>query len=354
MMPRSSTAVKRRGGRRRARHGALRRGRGLMHRDGLTMKRLLPSILAAALALAASSAPAAAAPEQVKVGIYLNQVSAIDLKANTFQADFWIWFRYTGEELSPLDTFEIVGGRIASRGNVLSKELEGGVRYRAVRVGAVIQQQFDLRRFPFDDHQLRIQIEDTERESAKAVYVADTENEGVDPDMVLSGFRVVRSAHEAREHTYHSNYGDTSVATGATSTYSRYVFRADLERLGWGRFFKLFFGLFVATLVSWCGYFILPRDASPRVAVSVGALFAASAVTVAINGQLPDVSYVTLADRIVYLSLGMILTSLIGTVIVLSLHYAGREAQHRALDRRSAIVFPIVYAAAMVAILSFA
>ena len=75
----------------------------------------------------------------------------------------------------------------------------------------------------------------------------------------------------------------------------------------------------------------------------MGALFAASAVTVTINNQLPDTSYVTLADRLVYLSLGMILLSLFGTVTSLTLHYLGREAQHRRLDRLGAILFPLTY-----------
>ena len=34
-----------------------------------------------------------AEPNRITVGIYVNQVSSLDLKANTFTVDFWIWFR---------------------------------------------------------------------------------------------------------------------------------------------------------------------------------------------------------------------------------------------------------------------
>jgi len=311
-------------------------------------------ILLASLLLAASAARAdgPSAPRPIHVGIYLTQLSALDLKAHSFQADFWIWFRFNGEGLSPVDSFELVGGRVLSRGTVLKKALPNGETYQAVRVNALLQHEWDLHQFPLDDHRLRIRVEDSDQEAEQAVFVADAENEGVDPDLLLAGFRVTGHAHEVTTHGYASNYGDTSLAKGASSRYSRYEFAVDLARTGWGRFLKLFFGLFVATLVSWCSAFIRPKDASPRVSVSVGALFAASAVTVAINNQVPDTSYVTLADRLVYLSLGTILLSLVGTVLALSFHYRNEEARHRRLDRVSVFVLPSAYVLVLTALIA--
>jgi hypothetical protein len=40
----------------------------------------------------------------------------------------------------------------------------------------------------------------------------------------------------------------------------------------------------------------------------------------------------------------MILLSLFGTVISLSLHYLGREADHRRIDKAGAIAFPLLFA----------
>ncbi len=175
------------------------------------------------------------------------------------------------------------------------------------------------------------------------MYVPDGANEGVDPDVSVAGWRVARFGHALENHVYRSNYGDTTLATGSESHYSRYVFKVDLERTGTSRFFKVFFGLFMATLVAWCAFFIRPKDASPRVSVSVGALFAAAAITISLNAQLPDLGYVTLVDRMVFLTLGMILLSMFGTVLALSLHYAGKEPLHRRVDRIGAVVYPIAY-----------
>lgn len=316
------------------------------------------SVALAAAVLAGLLAPGRAAraaepgaPERIAVGAYVTMIHAVDLKAGQFGVDFWLWFRWSGQGTSPLDSFEIVGGRVLARSNVIRKSLPDGGEYASARISATIQQAWDLSAFPFDDHTLRIRIEDSERDALMAVYVADADNAGVDPDVRVTGWRVVGHEDAVTEQVYRSNYGDTSLPTGTHTRYSRYVFSARLARDGAGRFFKFFAGLFIATLAAWCAFFIRPKDSGPRVSVSVGALFAAAAVTIAINNQLPDVGYLTFADEMVFLSLSMILVSLIGTVWALSLHYREREAAHRRLDRIGALAVPILYVAILLAIL---
>lgn len=283
-------------------------------------------------------------PEQIVTGIYVNQIYGVDLKAGHFGADFWLWFRWSGEGPSPLDTFDIIGGRVTSKSSILNKKLPDGKQYSALRINAIIHKQWELADFPFDNHDIAIAVEDAERESERAVFVPDTANEALDPAVSVPGWRLGGFRHELVEHTYKSNYGDTSLETGNEAHYSRYVLSVHLVREGAGRFLKFFFGLFVAVLAAWTGFFIRPKDSSPRVSVSIGALFAASAVTISMNNQLPDVGYLTLADRMVFLTLGMILLSLMCTVLSLSLNYLGRETAHRRLDKIGAVVFPIVFA----------
>lgn len=300
---------------------------------------------------ARAEAPAEAGPETIVVGAYVTLIHGIDLKAGSFGIDFWLWFRWSGRGQSPLDSFEVIGGRVLSKTNVIKKALPGGLEYHSARVSASILQPWDLTTFPFDDHTLRIRIEDSERDALTAVYEPDGVNAGIDPDVRVSGWRVAGHEDAVVEQVYRSNYGDTSLPTGAHSRYSRYVFSAHLERDGVGRFFKFFAGLFIATLASWCAFFVRPRDAGPRVSVSIGALFAAAAVTIAINNQLPDVGYLTFADKMVFLSLGTILLSLFGTVSALALHYREQEKMHRRLDRIGQVVVPMVYAAILWVIL---
>lgn len=289
-------------------------------------------------------APAsAAAAEPVTVGVYVTQVGAIELKSNTFTVEFWLWFRNPHRATSPLDTFELIDGRVNSKTNVIKKTLPDGQDYAAVRVNATIHRQWDIHRYPFDDHDLQIQIEDSDLDVSRSVFVPDAQSQGIDPDVAVSGWDLDGFDNRIDSHLYHSNYGDTSIAENAETRYSRYVVVLHAKRRGSSRFLKVAFALLVAVLVSWCAFFIRPKDASPRVSVSVGALFAAAAGTLAINSQLPDVNYATMTDKTVFLCLGMICLSLVGTVASLSLHYLGRESAHRRLDTVGAVAFPILF-----------
>ena len=295
---------------------------------------------------------AAAAPERTTVGVYIEQVTSLDLKGSTFTVDFWIWFRHAPRGgASPIDTFELIGGRVNSKTNLIKKTLPDGNLYASARVNATIQRVWDLRRYPFDRHALEIVIEDSELDDAKSVFVSDPTSQGKDAAVQLSGWDIDGFGSEVTSHRYPSNYGDSTVAVGSEASFSRYVARVYATRKSSALYIKSAFPLFVAVLVAWCGFFIRPKDASPRVSVSVGALFAAAAGTVAINSQLPDIEYPTLTDKTVFLSLAMILLSLIGTVCALGFHYSDRERSHRRLDRVGSIVYPVVYLVSLLILL---
>jgi len=283
------------------------------------------------------------AAEPTTVGVYVNQVASIDLKANAFTVDFWLWFRSKGRTVSPIDSFEIVDGRVNSKSNIIKKTLPNGEDYAAVRVNATVHQQWDLHRYPFDDHQLTVMIEETDLDVKKSVFVSDPQGQGKDPNVIVSGWSIAGFSTTVDEHRYDSNYGDLSISNASKSTFSRFTFRLPAKREGSSRFLKITFPLLISVLVAWCGFFIRAKDTAPRVAVSVGALFAAAAATVAINSQLPDINYATVVDRTVFLCFAAIGLTLLGAVISLTMHYKGGDGGK--LDRRTAIGFPIVFVA---------
>lgn len=316
------------------------------------MRRLVHALLVVFLVTAFSTRATAAEPFRTTVGVYVDQVNAIDLKGGSYTIDFWLWFRFAKRDgPSPIDSFELMGGRINSKANVIKKTLPDGTEYAAARINATMQRVWDLRRYPFDRHPLEIVIEDSDLDVARNVFVPDGASQGIDADVAVQGWQVSALQGEVTNHLYPSNYGDTSVSATAEARYSRYVARVWVSRKSNALFLKSAFPLFVACIVAWCAFFIRPKDASPRVSASVGALFAAAAGTVALNAQLPDLEYATLTDKTVFISLGMIAGSLLATVAALALHYAGRESAHRRLDRIGAVVYPIVYVLLLVIVL---
>jgi hypothetical protein len=312
--------------------------------------------LAVVVALGVAPAPAAgtasaAEPRKIVIGAYINHVYGLDIKNAQFTADFNIWFRWEGDDLKPLESFELPNGRITSKTGVVKKKL-GNESYASARIVAQFTKFWDLRRFPLDGHELEIEIEDAEQEDRAVVYEIDRANTSISPDLQVPGWRVRKSAATLERHVYHTNYGDTSLPSGNESSYSRFRFAIDVVRPGYGRFLKVFFGLFISVLVSWCGFFVRPKESSPRVSLGVGATFAAAAVTVAINNSLPDTNAVTMADKLIMLTLGIILASLVETITALILFAKDKVVIQQRLDRTCQILFPATYVALLIAILT--
>ena len=282
-------------------------------------------------------------PVRVEVGTYVNQILALDLRGNQFTADFYVWFRWKGDA-KVFDTFDLANGRITSRTGIVKKDLDGGVHYASARILATITKFWDLRRYPLDDHQLTIEIEDNENEDNLLVYVPDKVNSSASPTVEVPGWRVAGTSVSVTSHKYATNYGDTSVPTGNASSYSRFVSAVDIKRPGHvGRFFKVFFTLFIATIISWLAFWVRPKESGPRVSLCVGSVFAAAAATFAINNMLPDTNSTTMSDRLIVVSLSCIFAASLQTIVAISLGYAGKETLQRQLDRVCAWLFPLLY-----------
>jgi hypothetical protein len=283
-------------------------------------------------------------PPEVAVGVYVNRITSVDLKANEFTASFWVWFRWTGDDLKPIETFEVVGARIESKENVVEEELDGGVRYAAVRVLAHISKFYDIGRFPLDNHTLTIVIEDTDNEDHKMRFVADIENSALDAEVQVPGWKIAGSEAQVRSHGYTTNYGDTSLPTNNKSSYSRFEYSIELVRPGMGYFFKLFWGGFMATLIALMAFFIRPTDLDPRFGLGVGAIFAAIASAYVISAELPETQEMTLADLMNGLAILYIFLSLVVSTISLRLFSSGREVASRRLDQISFWTLLLTYA----------
>jgi hypothetical protein len=314
-----------------------------MSRRAVGVFRWVSTLLALALLSLTPSRARADGPKTVTVGIYVNQLLALDLKNNSFTVDFYLWFRWSDDALHPADTFELPAGRVLSKTSVGKKKI-GSENYASLRIVATIAQFWDMRRYPLDDHTLRIEVEDAESEAHALVFVADRSNEGVRPEVDIPGWHLGASQGEIVAHEYSTNYGDVSLPSGSRSQYSRYRYSLELARPGRGRFVKTFFGLFVSALVAWAAFFVRPKDSSPRVSLGVGATFAACAVTVAINNSMPDTNAVTMADRLVMLTLGSIVASVGASIFALRLHARGDDARQERLDRLGRWAFPLLYA----------
>jgi hypothetical protein len=285
-------------------------------------------------ALAGDASAPPAAPIKVVVGAYVNRVTEMSLRENHFNVDFYVWFRWTGgdKDFDPLKTFDVANGSITQRTGEVHEEHKD-FHYASCRIDAEITQFFDVSRFPFDDHVLSIEIEDTQSEAEFVEYVADTENSSVSPQAQVPGWTIVGPSAVVVPHRYATNYGNIDLATGNASVYSEFALSIPLKRAGIGYFAKLFFGLFIAVGIALLALHIKPTDLDPRFGLPVGSIFAAVGSLYVVTSQLPDTNIITLSDRLHILAFAVIFVTLVESTISLHRWSAGDEEGSRRMDR---------------------
>ncbi len=279
---------------------------------------------------------------EVQTGAYVLRLSKVSPRDGSFEVDMWLWFRWKGSDVRPDLTFELANGVITSRSESQVED-DGGINYATVRVQATIFHDFDVRRFPLDNHVISIDIEDAELNDTQLSYVVD-EGIALDPGVRVAGWKVALQAPSVAQHIYDTNYGLRS-AEAAGGTYSRFTMPVSLDRTSYGPLFKSFWISALAVLLGLLAFLIKADDLDARFGMGVGSIFAASANAFVISDALPPTTAVTLAEQINLIAVGVIFTSVFISIWSLRLRYADREQASLTLDRVAMWTLGAIYLA---------
>jgi hypothetical protein len=193
-----------------------------------------------------------------------------------------------------------------------------------------------------------MEMEDAEYESWQMKYVIDEANMVNLKPVTLMGWNCGDPTLEVQEHRYNTNFGEPTEKTGASSTYSRVYGAIHIARQGDSIYVKTFLGLFISVAISFLSFLFKPSETDPRFAVGVASIFGAVSSEIVATGNLPDMPYLTLADKIHLFSLFVIFLSLLQSCLSLRLFHKNRHETATRIDRISLIAFPVCYAAVVV------
>lgn len=296
--------------------------------------------------LGVMAGPAAAAPKEVVIGSYVNKVQDLNFRENKYTLDFFIWFRWKAEgalaDYKPLESFEIINGRIDSKASVVEKKI-GDVNYASARITATIAETWELKDFPFDWHRTDVRIEDSQYTALDLVFVADQANSRLGDEIDMSGWKAGNFGSTVQKKRYRTNYGDTSLPTDAESEYSRFVMSWDIDRIGWGAAIKLLSTVILATAVAFVSFMVKPSDLDARFGMGVGALFAVAASAFVASSSVPDAGSMTVADLLHMVALGFIFFTLLLSAFCLRVEVSGREELAFRIDHWCLAVLPTVF-----------
>jgi hypothetical protein len=263
--------------------------------------------------------PPVPTPQEVTVGIYVNQITDFSLAEESVRVDLYLWFRWDPTQPSPDGTnpderFELIGASEMEQQVIVQRE-----GYVVLRIRATIKEPWDVTNFPLDNHVVRIHVEDAALESHLIIMVPDSTNTAVGPNVAVAGWRVGAPVISATTADYASNFGDITLPTGNSSTYSRITLDVPLNRDGNGGLLKVVAGLFISVCVCLVVFWVPATDVDPRFGLSVGSLFAAVASQYVVASALPATATWTLSDRLHLAGFVVILIAIAQSALALHL-----------------------------------
>ena len=285
-----------------------------------------------------------AKPMDVYVGIYVNDIINVDLKTNTYNADFYLWFRWQGDR-DPSDTFEFVNsyemwGHTASKLYETPKVINGW-KHQTLRISGNFHHPFLLKDYPLDEQKIIIEIEDTINDQTKIRYIADANESQFRKDIVIPGWTIESGLAHTFSHRYPTSFGERTPAN--EDAYWRFQYEMEISRPKQLYLFKMLLPIIIVLLCTFIIFFINPLYADSRLAVAITALVSAVALQLTIASDLPSVGYLVLIDKIYNLSYLAIFFALAESVTTIYLKDNDRLQLAQKLDRITLLSLSVVY-----------
>jgi hypothetical protein len=288
----------------------------------------------------------------VYAGIDIHTLDNIDVRANTFAADFFLWFRY--QDNLNLDLHEVEFPTAVS-GATLGKEIwrrpKDGFTTVAFHVKGVFHADYEFSRFPFDRQTLRIpvQFHNSTNYTLILAYggagsIIASGNAGGKGGKAADAAPVLASKLWLLDDllfyrdvvSQESSFGDPETAKSNAVQFNRINASIGIERDVVGFAVKNFLPLVCILVAILVGYAIGPDVINPRVSIGVTALLTTSVLYQKLAGDLPTVTYIIAMDYVFFAFFAFCVLFLGITVVSYETHKAKRHQPTKLLNQAGA------------------
>lgn len=302
-----------------------------------------------------ATAQADAPADKITVGAFIYDIQDIDLAADSFTVDFYLWFRWKGPRVDPSDSIEAMNSNAmqntttSQTGGVAGKQLypapidmPDGSKYQAFRYQGVFSKKMSLERYPFDVQNLVIVFEDQNEDTRQLVYVPDSTPIGISPAVTMPGYQIGTPTLTVVAHEYPTNFGDVSAPNDLK--YSRIIIEIPVDRDPLPYMVKIILPILIVVLITSLIYILPARMEDARAGIGITAMLTIVALQWTTDSNLPSVEYLMMLDVIYIVSLLYILVAMGYTVLASRRNrHEMAEALTRSLDRRMGIWSLVVY-----------
>lgn len=242
--------------------------------------------------------------KSVEVGVYITNIYDVNYAKNEYTVQFWQWFHHENNGYKPNATTEIMNAKSFVKQSP-NEEIVNGVNWDTTKVKATINQQWNVKNFPFDVQKFSIVIEDIDSTSNDLLFTPDLVASKIDPKAIPDGWKLKSFEMASSINSYETAFGDPSATSDVKQDFSRMTISIDLERNGWRLFSTSFIGFFIATtlllvlfIITSVPQAVLAIPQQPRITLIIGALFSAVGSVYGLSAKLPYTTDFTLADSL--------------------------------------------------------
>jgi ABC-type branched-subunit amino acid transport system substrate-binding protein len=299
----------------------------------------------------------------VYTGVYLNEVSRIDLPQSRYTADFYLWLRYSGNESgadpAAVDFPDLVRGSSEGKVAVAKTALADGTVYQLWHMRGDFRNDYDLHTYPADRQHLTLRFFNAEGSSERVVYVQDHQS-APPQDAAESGenrFGGIAAEDAFRDLTQWdpvqvATSRDSLVSISAmgdprltgidrTRELSGFNVSIDVQRRVVATLIKTLLPLILMSLIMYATLHFPPVLIKEKVTVAVTAALTGAVLLSSINAQLGTVGYVMAVEYVFYVFFALCLFAIMSALAGERLRNVGKPSSARVVERAGELVFVV-------------
>lgn len=295
--------------------------------------------LSALLLLAATLAipTAAADPVEVSVDLHVISFGNYDVNKGTYTFDLYlhVWYDVASAPAGfDATRFEFMNGRATSK-ELLSDDTVNGTRDLWWRIQAALYSEPRFDRYPFDRQSLSLHLEDSVHPATELVYVPALSGVGLDDDVRIAGWNVLRTNAAASTKEY-----------AIDDAYSRFTYTVQVGREPLSAALRTFLPPLAFMVVSGLSFILHPSKFGQRITFGTSMLISAVGFHVSQTVSLPTLGKLTLFDQIMLSAYAFLAASLVVTALIAhNEDYAKREGLSQKYNRlgfAASLALPLV------------